>query len=47
MSTDKEKIEGIKAIIKEAESFADQQLLPLGVIGISALKAIRRIVKEE
>ena len=44
--TDKEKIKAIKGIIKEAEDFADKQLLSLGVIGISALKAIRRIVKE-
>ncbi len=47
MSIDKEKIEAIKVIIKEAESFADKQLLPIGVIGITALKAIRRIIREK
>ena len=45
--TDKEKIEAIKGIVKEAESFADKQLMSVGIIGISALKAIRRIVREE
>ena len=40
------KVKAVKAIVKEAESFADQQLMSIGLIAVSALNAIRRIVNE-